>query len=118
MQQPQQPEALNPKLIDLIAKGRTAFHEGVSSPLENFILGIHFAFKDLSAPASIVGEREEEIANNLVWKIIEDFQTIRDGDDECNDRESWSDKVLSYNDVEAHLYTFLRGAVPAPNPKS
>lgn len=46
----------------------------------------------------------KEQKDDLIWKIIEYFQDARLSDDNCLDRDEWSDKVLSYNDAEAMLY--------------
>jgi hypothetical protein len=44
---------------------------------------------------------------DFIWQLIERFQDDRNENDECQDRNTWSDKVLSYNDVENILYEIL-----------
>jgi hypothetical protein len=49
---------------------------------------------------------------DLIWGIIEYFQEARIEDDSCQDTKKWSDRVLSYNDVEIILYEMLERIDP------
>lgn len=52
-------------------------------------------------------------ATDAIWKAIMHFQDARLEDDACDDRDTWSDKVLSYNEVESELYDVLEQIDPS-----
>ncbi len=52
-------------------------------------------------------EEKKKVELDLIWKLIETFQEARINDDDCIDTDTWSDDVLSYNDVECFLYEEL-----------
>jgi len=58
-------------------------------------------------------EEEIKIKTDFIWKLIERFQEDRMMNDDCIDRETWSDQVLSYNDVECCLYEVLEDIDPS-----
>jgi hypothetical protein len=72
-----------------------------------------YSGKNAPSPALPIKEEEKRIAVEAIWKAIEHFQGARLEDDACEDRDTWSDKVLSYNEVESELYDVLEQIDPS-----